>query len=86
MGVREGMTIVVVLLCLAGSASGAPRLNVKIESGEIAGVAQGEVVSFKGIPFAAAPTGSLRWREPQLPAHWAGVRESLTTVPAWCAT
>jgi len=73
---------VLALVCLAGSAWGAPPLNVKIDSGEIAGIAQGEVIGFKGIPFAAAPTGSLRWREPQPPPHWAGVRESLATVPA----
>ena len=82
MGLREGMTLVLALICLEGSAWGAAQLTVKIESGEIAGVVQGDVVSFKGIPFAAAPTGSLRWREPQPPAHWAGVREPLTTVPA----
>jgi hypothetical protein len=43
MGLREGMTLVLALLCLAGSAWGAPRLNIKIESGEIAGVAQARV-------------------------------------------
>jgi para-nitrobenzyl esterase len=82
MGLRKGMTLVLAVVCLAGSAWGAPGVNVKIESGEIAGVAQGEVISFQGIPFAAAPTGSLRWREPQPPAHWAGVREPLAAVPA----
>ena len=76
-GLANEYDIVVVLGCLTGSARGAPRLKVKI-----AGVAQAEGGSFKGIPFAAAPTGSLRWRGPQPPAHWAGVREALTTIPA----
>ena len=33
---------------------------------------------FKGIPFAAPPVGDLRWKEPQPPAHWKGVRKANT--------
>jgi para-nitrobenzyl esterase len=31
---------------------------------------------FKGIPFAAPPTGDLRWRTPQRVAKWTGVRSA----------
>ena len=31
---------------------------------------------FKGIPFAAPPLGTLRWREPQPVASWDGVRDA----------
>jgi para-nitrobenzyl esterase len=34
------------------------------------------VVAFKGIPFAAPPVGQLRWREPQPPVGWDGVRDA----------
>ena len=34
------------------------------------------VTVFKGIPFAAPPVGELRWREPQQPASWDGVRDA----------
>ncbi len=34
-----------------------------------------------GIPYAAAPTGERRWRAPQPPEPWSGIREALTAGP-----
>jgi para-nitrobenzyl esterase len=48
--------------------------RVRIDAGEIDGVATGTVVAFKGIPFAAPPVGALRWKAPQPVAPWSGVR------------
>ena len=39
---------------------------------------------FRGIPYAAPPVGELRWRAPQDPASWEGVRKCDTYGPA-CA-
>jgi para-nitrobenzyl esterase len=51
---------------------------VRIDSGLISGVegASPEIRAFKGIPYAAPPVGSLRWRAPQPAAKWDGVRKA----------
>jgi para-nitrobenzyl esterase len=49
---------------------------VRVDGGELQGVAADGVESFKGIPFAAPPVGDLRWRPPQPAAPWTGVREA----------
>src|SRR6266403_3202517 len=50
-------------------------LVLQTTAGSIAG-AGGDVVAFKGIPYAAAPVGPLRWRPPQPPVPWTGVRDA----------
>lgn len=62
------------VLCAASASAADEPAKVKIDSGLLVGTAKGPVVSFKGIPFAAAPVGSLRWAPPQEPARWTGAR------------
>ena len=38
--------------------------------------------AFLGLPYAAPPTGNLRWRPPQPPAHWQGVRDATSFAPS----
>jgi para-nitrobenzyl esterase len=51
---------------------------VRTESGLVEGVPAGNagVTAFKGIPFAAPPTGGLRWHAPEPAAKWSGVRRA----------
>lgn len=50
-----------------------PGDPIAIDSGKVAGkkLASG-VRAYFGVPFAAAPTGDLRWREPQPVTSWKG--------------
>ncbi len=46
------------------------------ESGAVRGVGQGESIAFLGIPYAAAPIATLRWKPPTKPACWKGIRDA----------
>ena len=71
--------IVVIALVLAGSyfAVAAPD-TVRVDSGQVSGVAADGVRVFKGLPFAAPPVGDLRWKAPQPVVAWEGVRAADT--------
>ncbi len=47
-------------------------------SGQVRGTAHDDVLVFRGIPYAAAPVGELRWQLPQREAPWDGIREATT--------
>ena len=49
--------------------------------GAVRGVREGQTVGFKGIPYAKPPLAALRWRPPEPPAAWDGVRDGSRTGP-----
>ena len=51
------------------------------DSGLVEGKTDSSVTVFKGLPFAMPPVGRLRWRAPEPPAAWQGVREASTFSP-----
>lgn len=56
--------------------------RVTIDSGVLTATPQGDVLAFKGIPYAAAPVGRLRWAPPQRPSPWIGDRNADAFGPA----
>ncbi|MBQ2211591.1 MAG: carboxylesterase family protein, partial [Ruminococcus sp.] len=51
-------------------------LAVKCRNGVFVGGKTGDVIAFKGVPFAQQPTGELRWKAPVPPANSDGVFEA----------
>ncbi|WP_084351867.1 carboxylesterase/lipase family protein [Millisia brevis] len=49
---------------------------VSTVEGMVRGRRAGTIDIWRGIPYAVAPTGSLRWRAPQPMEYWVGVRDA----------
>ena len=81
MTLRAGASLAGLVLLSAGAAQGG---TVRVEGGAIVGAASadGAVIHYLGVPFAAAPVAGLRWRPPQPVAPWQGVLETVHAAPA----
>lgn len=68
-------------LALTFSAVAIPLLSsqvVQTAQGKVSGQVEptSKSIEFRGIPYAAPPVGDLRWRLPQPPAAWHGIRKA----------
>ncbi len=68
--------------CGSMSASDGAAPAATLDTGRVQGEKSGDLAVFRGIPYAAPPTGNLRWRAPQPVAHWTGVRPATAVGPA----
>lgn len=80
-------TFVLILVLLIGSqtvasADAALPDVIRIDSGPVAGISEGDVRTFLGIPYAAPPVGALRWKPPEAPAEWTTTRSATAFGPA----
>jgi para-nitrobenzyl esterase len=55
--------------------------QVKITDGVLQGTNSSGIRIFRGIPFGAPPVGDLRWKPPQPPGRWQGVRDATRFGP-----
>ena len=79
------LTCLCFCVCLFSAESLADNLVVNISSGSLKGASrQLGGAEFLGIPYAQAPVGELRWRDPLPAKPWDGVRDA-TTFGAPCA-
>ncbi len=70
-----GTSIAIVFL-VSLAAYGGPTPTVMTDLGAVQGVERNGVLEFRGMPYAAAPIGDLRWSLPQPAKRWAGVRDA----------
>ncbi|KAI0942553.1 hypothetical protein AcW1_003150 [Taiwanofungus camphoratus] len=62
---------------LTGSFALLPDTTVTLSYGSFQGVAEGNISSFLGMPFAQPPLGNLRFAPPQEPQPFHGVRQAV---------
>ncbi len=67
---------------VASSAPAGANPIVRIDGGLIRGAGAAGVYSFRGLPYAAPPTGNLRWRPPQPASSWSGIRDATQFGPS----
>jgi para-nitrobenzyl esterase len=66
---------------IAGAATSDRTPIVKTDNGVVRGLVLPDGYAFRGLPYAAPPTGHLRWRAPRPPADWTGVRDATDFAP-----
>ncbi|MET9469692.1 carboxylesterase family protein [Streptomyces sp. NPDC006544] len=78
-----GKAFLLALLLLCGGPAGPASADdegrgpvVETDRGAVRGREASGVRTFEGIPYAAPPTGPLRWRLPEPAARWDGVRDA----------
>ena len=59
-----------------------PAPTVRIADGAVRGASSSGIDEFLGLPYAAPPIRNLRWRAPEPPAKWSGVRNAIRFGPS----
>jgi para-nitrobenzyl esterase len=88
MSVASTMLTLALVMSALCSASASARSSLRgalvttVADGAVRGVAASGGYEFLGLPYAAAPTGSLRWRPPRPARAWRGVRDATQFAPS----
>lgn len=70
------ITLILLLIIINVFPQNKKTAIVKVDGGQIEGSLENGVAVYKGIPYAAPPTGDLRWKSPQPVLPWEGVRQA----------
>ncbi|MDP3369559.1 MAG: carboxylesterase family protein [Brevundimonas sp.] len=70
------LTFLLFATVLIMSPDAAPEPRAAVAQGVLVGRSETGIDSFRGVPFAAPPVGSLRWRAPRPAAPWDGERDA----------
>jgi para-nitrobenzyl esterase len=79
---KKTVLLAMFLMISIGSCIAQLPSPVKIDDGLLEGTFEEGLTVYRGIPFAAPPVGDLRWRAPQPPAKWEGVKQTIKFAPA----
>jgi len=89
-GTFRRLTVVALVVATVASCAREGHKRPEIDASSRRATRSGEVVGFVGqygshvwlgLPFAKPPVGALRWRAPQPPTQWTGVREAVAFGP-----
>lgn len=81
---RKSIALAASIAASAAAHTAAAQPVIATESGSVQGLAipgATPLDAFRGVPFAAAPVGALRWREPQPVKPWRGIRQATDFAP-----
>ena len=79
---RAGFCALVTVLGTTSAQAATAADQVKTAHGIVEGTTTAAGIRvFRGVPFAAPPVGELRWRAPQPPKNWEGVRPATAFGP-----
>ncbi|WP_186758598.1 carboxylesterase/lipase family protein [Echinicola salinicaeni] len=74
--------LLITFLLISAVWPGKDLLQVEVAQGVLQGEEENGITVFKGVPFAQPPVGALRWKAPQPPVSWEGIREATSYAPS----
>ncbi|SOE21437.1 para-nitrobenzyl esterase [Spirosomataceae bacterium TFI 002] len=72
---NKSLTYTLLIIFLAAISTFSQENVVKTDKGWVEGMVEKDILTFKGIPFAAPPVGELRWKKPIEHEPWSGKLE-----------
>jgi para-nitrobenzyl esterase len=81
-GIGKALTALALATVLGGAVFAASEPVIRTQSGAVRGLGGKGVNVFRGIPYAAPPTGERRWRAPRPVDPWSGDRAAFNFGPS----